>query len=132
MTIAHKTHTPASATGADGLPLRHHEEGVFARSGAMTGAAAGSVAGPPGMVTGAAIGAAVGAVIGTVLDREDDRKRLHDATLDAEIGVEGGDLGAASPDQPPARRGMYSAASAGMGATPTSASEGPLQNPDED
>jgi hypothetical protein len=74
----------------------------------------------------------MGMVIGKTLDREDDRQRLHDADLDREIGVQGGNIGAASPNQPPARMGAYSAASAGAGSSSPCASEGPMQSLDDD
>jgi phage tail tape-measure protein len=147
MNAIHKNHVPApngmhskvseeaaGAAGASGHPgtRHHHEEGVFSISGAVAGAATGAVAGPPGILGGAIVGAALGLVIGKTLDREDERQELHDEELDREIGVEGGDLGAASPDQPPARMGAYSAASAGAGSSTPCASEGPMQSLDDD
>ncbi len=120
--------------GASGHPpaQHHREERVLSVSGAVTGAATGAVAGPPGILAGAVVGAAMGMVIGKALDREDDRQRLHDEELDREIGVQGGNLGAASPNQPPARTGAYSAASAGAGSSSPCASEGPMQSLDDD
>ncbi len=74
----------------------------------------------------------MGAVVGHTMDREDRRKSEHEELLDEEIGVMDGDLGAASPDQPPARIGAFSSASAGGdGAAPPAPSEGPMQTPDE-
>jgi len=62
-------------------------------SGAAAGAATGSIAGPVGAVTGAVIGGAIGAAAAVVLRRSDARAAAHDAELDADIGVIGGDLG---------------------------------------
>jgi phage tail tape-measure protein len=67
---------------------------VGAVTGAVTGAVAGAVAGPPGMIVGGAIGAALGTLAGQVLDEETHTAAIHDRTLDDEIGVTGGDLGA--------------------------------------
>jgi hypothetical protein len=133
----HPKTSPEEATATKGASghlatPHHHEEGVFSISGAVTGAATGAIAGPPGILAGAVVGAAMGMVIGKALDREDDRQRLHDEDLDREIGVEGGDLGAAVPGQPPARIGAYSVASAGAGSSSPCASEGPMQSLDDD
>ena len=98
-------------------------------SGAVAGAALGAIAGPVGALAGGLVGTAIGAIAGQTLDAKDAEETLRDQQLDRDIGVTEGDLGAASPDQPPARRGVYSAASAGVsgsgGSTP---SEGPIQD----
>ena len=133
----HPKTSPDEATATEGtlvhLAIRHHgEEALLSVSGAVTGAATGAVAGPPGILAGAVVGAAMGMAIGKALDREDDRQRLHDEELDREIGVDGGDLGAAALDQPPSRVGAYSAPSAGAGSSSPCASEGPMQNVDDE
>jgi hypothetical protein len=113
--------------------VSHRKEEIVAAAGAIAGASLGAVAGPPGMVAGAVIGGAIGAVAGHRLEKEDASTDAHDAELDKTIGVSGGDLGVASPNQPRAVRGAYSGASAGTNARGGSApSEGPMQNPDKD
>jgi hypothetical protein len=106
---------------------------VAALSGAVAGATMGAIAGPPGVVAGGAMGAVVGALAGAALERDDLRRTRHDEDLDKEIGVIDGEMGAASPDAPPARVGAYSAASAGVSrpATPAPA-EGGIQTLDDD
>ncbi len=66
------------------------------------------------MVAGALIGAAAGAATGAALADDHDEADL-DKKLDEDIGVSGGDLGAADPNAPPASRGTYSGAAAGSG-----------------
>lgn len=66
------------------------------------------------MVVGAIIGAAAGAATGAALANDHDAE-AHDAKLDDEIGVTGGDLGAAKPGAPASVRGTFSAGSAGAG-----------------
>jgi len=106
---------------------------VAALTGAVAGATMGAIAGPPGMVAGGAMGAIVGALAGATLEREDVKRSRHDVDLDKEIGVIDGQMGAASPDAPPARIGAYSAASAGVGGSPTPApAEGGIQSLDDD
>ena len=102
--------------------------GMGAASGAAAGAAIGAFAGPPGMVAGALIGAAAGAATGAALGGDHDAED-EDKKLDEEIGVTEGNLGAASPNAPPASRGTYSGASAGAGSTGVDDSapdEGPI------
>ncbi len=106
---------------------------VAALSGAVAGATMGAIAGPPGMVAGGAFGAIVGALAGATLEREDVKRTKHDVDLDKEIGVIDGQMGAASPDAPPARIGAYSAGSAGVGRPSTPApAEGGIQTLDDD
>jgi hypothetical protein len=113
--------------------VSHRKEEIVAAAGAIAGASLGAIAGPPGMVAGAVIGGAIGAAAGHRLEKDDVIADEHDAELDKTIGVSGGDLGAASPNQPPAKRGAYSGASAGTNAGGGDApSEGPMQNPDKD
>jgi hypothetical protein len=76
-----------------------HEEEVITVAGAVAGATTGALAGPPGMAAGAAIGAAIGMVIGHALDREDERKHRRNETLDEEIGITSGDMGAPPSDR---------------------------------
>jgi phage tail tape-measure protein len=113
----------------DRKELVHEAEAGVA--GAVAGAAVGAAAGPPGIAAGAAIGAVAGAIAGRALEVEAERQAEHDRKLDAEIGVTEGSLGAPNLKHPPAERGAYSGASAGVtsdGATPA---EGPMQVPDE-
>jgi hypothetical protein len=109
--------------------LAHEAEG--GASGALAGAAFGMVAGPPGMIAGAVIGGVAGALTGAVLDSEGARKSSRTRTLDAEIGVSGGEMGAPNLEHPPAKSGAYSAASAGAGSASTGddPAEGPMQPP---
>jgi len=87
-------------------------------AGAVGGMALGAIAGPAGVVVGGLLGAVAGASAGAMLDEE--------------IGVIGGDLGAAPPDAPPARIGAFSAGSAGASPHGGAASEGPIPAPEED
>ena len=100
-------------------------------AGEVAGAVLGSAGGPAGTVAGMVLGGMAGALTGEVLDRESIRSEVHERELDDEIGVTHGDLGAAQPHAPPARRGTPSAASCGAtdgGGTPA---EGPIQSLDE-
>ncbi len=103
-----------------------------AATGTLAGAAVGAVAGPAGIVAGAVIGGVAGAVAGLGIADEAEWRHRHAASLDLDIGVTGGDLGAASPDSPPTRIGAFSAGSAGASeashGTPT---EGPMQSLDD-
>ena len=87
-------------------------------SGAVAGAAVGMFAGPIGAVVGGAIGATAGAAAGVVVAEQEEVERVADERRDAEIGVIGGNIGAAPPNQPPPRVGTYAAASAGGHTTP--------------
>jgi hypothetical protein len=121
-------------TGAPGVE-KHGIAGelvVDALAGAAAGAAAGALAGPPGMAIGAILGGAIGAAAGEVAHLEHAEEARADEQLDRDIGVIGGDIGAAPPDQPPGR-GVFHAASMGVstGHTPTP-SEGPIQDIEED
>lgn len=125
---------PTKATEAEvathPTPHRHplHEAGGAA-GGALAGAAVGAIAGPPGAAVGAIIGGVVGAFVAKVSDEEADRASFHDGELDAEIGVNGGDLGAPNLKHPPAIRGTYSAGSAGGAAQGGTTSDGPMPAP---
>lgn len=109
---------------ASGIPAP--PDGVAAAAtgtaiGAAAGAAAGAIAGPPGIIAGAVLGAIAGAATGKALVDNDADEATVDEHLDEEIGVIGGDLGAAQTTIP-ARIGAPSLASAGIGA-PTSPNE---------
>ncbi len=111
----------------------HAKEEIVAVAGAIAGGAVGAMGGPAGIVAGAIMGGAVGTAIGHTLEKDDERAHEVEEDLDKDIGVSGGDLGAASPNQPPAKRGNYSAGSAGAPTSGGSApSEGPLQSLDDD
>jgi Glycine zipper len=115
---------------AGGDKLVHEVEG--GASGAVAGAVIGAAAGPPGIVAGAIIGGVAGAMAGAALDDESSRQASRTRTLDAQIGVSEGDLGAPNLKHPPAKIGAYSAASAGAessaGEVPA---EGPMQPPED-
>lgn len=100
--------------------------------GAVAGAMVGAIAGPIGAIAGGAVGTAVGLIAGATLENEDRRASLHDEELDEQIGVIRGDMGAASPNQPPARIGAYSAGSAGVRRPSRPPSEGPISDLDQD
>lgn len=91
--------------------------------GAAAGAAAGAIAGPPGIVAGAILGAVAGAATTEALAESDEDKEAHEAKLDREIGVTGGNMGASMMTMP-ARIGAYSAGSAGVGAPEAPNEEG--------
>ncbi len=111
----------------------HPLRGASTLAGAVAGAAIGAIAGPGGAIAGGLLGTAIGAIAGQTLDQKDTEESEHDQQLDRDIGVTEGDLGAASPDQPPARRGVYSAGSAGVsGAGGSVPSEGPMRDLDSD
>jgi hypothetical protein len=116
-----------------GLPKHGHvHSSLGALAGEIAGAIVGGVAGPAGAVAGMILGAVAGEVATDAFEWESERSRRHEASLDQEIGVIGGDLGAASADAPPARIGAPSAASLGVGGsyghTPA---EGPIQDVDD-
>jgi len=103
-----------------------------AAGGAIAGAAVGSIAGPAGAAAGAVIGGVVGAFVAKIADEEAERVSFHDGELDAEIGVNGGDLGAPNLEHPPAIRGTYSAGSSGGGGGDSGrTSSGPMQVPEK-
>jgi Glycine zipper len=101
--------------------------------GAAAGAATGTLGGPPGMVIGALLGGAIGAAAGVMLHRERAEHAAEEEQLDRDIGVSGGNIGAAPPDAPRSVRGTFHAASMGVGGGGTQApSEGSMQTLDED
>lgn len=96
------------------------------------GAATGAIAGPPGMLAGAVIGSALGAAAGIALDAQKVDEAHQDEELDREIGVVGGHIGEAPPNQPRPVRGTFSAASMGVATgAEVPPSEGPIPNVDE-
>jgi hypothetical protein len=102
--------------------------------GAVSGAVIGAMAGPPGIAIGAAIGAAAGAIGAAASSIADANREKNEAELDDTIGLSGGDLGAPSLKHPPSKRGVYSAASAGIGAPGGNAApaEGPTPPADSE
>jgi hypothetical protein len=102
-----------------------------AATGAIAGAAAGAIAGPAGAIAGGLVGAVAGAAAGAAIADDATRRHAHAAELDREVGVTEGNLGAASPDQPPARVGAYSAGSAGAAGSSATPCEGPIQEVDD-
>ncbi|HSO35780.1 MAG TPA: glycine zipper domain-containing protein [Labilithrix sp.] len=116
--------------GAAHHPIVHEAGG--AAGGALAGAALGAIGGPAGAAVGAVLGGVVGAFVAKVSDEEAARVSFHDHELDAEIGVEGGDIGAPGLKHPPAVRGTYSAASAGGGGGGGGGSaDGPMPTPEK-
>ena len=101
--------------------------GIGALVGALGGIALGIVAGPIGMVIGGILGAVGGAGVGDAVGRIQEHRRVHDDQIDEAIGVIDGNLGAAPWDQPQARIGAYSGASAGV--TSTSVDSAPAEGP---
>jgi hypothetical protein len=100
--------------------------------GAAAGAAAGLLAGPPGVIAGAVIGGVVGASAATALHRDHDQAE-HDAELDRDIGVIGGNLGEADPDAPASTLGVFHAASLGIATgTGVEPAEGIIQSIEEE
>jgi phage tail tape-measure protein len=109
--------------------IAHEAEGAAA--GALAGAALGSAAGPPGIAAGAVIGGVAGVISGAVLDSESSRQASRLRELDAQIGVSEGELGAPNLNHPPAKKGTYSAASAGVDSSSgEEPAEGPMQVPE--
>ena len=93
----------------------------------------GAIAGPPGMIAGAVLGSAMGAAASIALDAQSVDDRYNDEELDRAIGVLDGNIGEASPNQPPATRGTFSTASMGLGnEAGMPPSEGPIPNVDPD
>jgi phage tail tape-measure protein len=132
MNANNKQDVPAVAIRGSHAPIGAAEIAAEALAGAAAGAALGVLGGPPGMVAGAVIGGAVAAAVGATLHEELTYDRDEDARLDREIGVYGGKLGEAPPDAPKSQRGVFHAASMGVGGESAPApSEGPVQNLDE-
>jgi phage tail tape-measure protein len=100
-----------------------------AAAGAAAGALAGTLAGPVGMAIGAVIGGFIGGAAGVAVETTETEKSAHDAQLDRDIGVSGGNLGAAAPGQTPSS-GRFHAASLGVTDSGPESSDGPIQNVD--
>jgi len=115
------------------LPHRVAHEAEGAASGMLAGAVVGAAAGPPGLVAGTILGGFAGAIAGAAVDSESRRQAAHTRELDAEIGVSEGDIGVTALEHPPATRGVYSAASAGIGAgsSGSTPAEGPMTPPED-
>jgi hypothetical protein len=129
-----KNTTPVLANEPDGVKPNHvHGTTVGALGGEIAGGIIGAIAGPPGVVAGMLIGAAAGALAGHALDDGAEREHENDDELDASIGVTSGDLGAPNLKHPPAKRGTFSAASAGVtGQGDRTPVEGPISGADDD
>jgi len=100
---------------AEAAKDRHLKEAGGAVVGAIGGAGLGVLAGPPGIAAGAVIGAVVGTLTSWAMDSGSTAAAVADDELDKEIGVDGGSLGVATLQHPPAQRGTLSAAAAGAG-----------------
>ena len=79
--------------------------GVGALLGISAGVLLGLVAGWIGAFVGFAAGAAAGLLAGTAMHRDEGRRAARGRELDAIIGVDGGDLGAAPVSMPPPEPG---------------------------
>ncbi len=94
----------------------HVFEAAGGALGALGGAGVGALAGgPPGAIAGALIGALMGASAGWAQGSATNLRSARDRQLDRDIGVDGGDIGTASPGQPPAQIGALSAVASGAG-----------------
>ncbi|WP_394822619.1 hypothetical protein [Pendulispora albinea] len=79
-----------------GIPLRSDASiAAGALSGAVAGISAGAFAGPSGAMVGAFIGGAVGVVAGRAIEVHTAQEDATQEELDQQIGIIGGDLGAA-------------------------------------
>lgn len=118
-------------TRNSGIP-RHPEAtniALGAAAGAVAGIAFGSVGGPIGITVGGILGAVGGGGVADIIARVQEHRFAHDQRVDADIGVIGGDIGAADPSQPPPYIGAYSSGSAGGAGTSVddlSPDEGPI------
>jgi hypothetical protein len=75
--------------------------GVGATLGLSAGIVMGIMAGVTGVVMGVCLGAAAGAVAGLAMHRTEEHRAARTRQLDEEIGVTGGDIGAAPVSMPP-------------------------------
>ena|SRR5579872_3553710 len=106
---------------------------VDALAGAAAGAAVGVAAGPAGAAAGAIVGGSIGAAVGVAEEQDALRRAAHDAALDEEVGVLGGELGAPNLKHLPARVGAYSHASVGGRArAERHPAEGPISGLDDE
>lgn len=100
--------------------------------GAIGGAGLGVLAGPPGIAAGAVIGAVAGTLTSWAMDSGSSAEAAAEEELDKEIGVDGGDIGVARLQHPPAKVGAISAEAAGSGGVASESqvtSEGPIASP---
>lgn len=106
------------------------QEVVGAGVGALAGAGLGAVGGPPGAIVGALVGGVAGALASLALEASSAGEAAHQADLDEEIGVVGGDLGAPGLEHPPSKSGAFSSAAMGAGTATGSddqaSAEGPI------
>lgn len=108
---------------------------IGAISGALVGGATGSLAGMPGVAFGALTGGVIGGVAAVAIEHAIEVDSARARRLDEETGVLGGEMGAPNLDHPPAKMGLYSAASAGLGSGGggtggRAPSEGPMSSGD--
>jgi len=109
---------------------RHRHEAEAGVAGAISGAAMGAMAGPPGAVAGAVIGGVVGVLAAGAAEANAVDLAARDRTLDAELGISEGDIGAPNLKHGPVGIGAYSVASSGAGSsTDSEPAEGPMQSP---
>lgn len=75
---------------------KHHAPTLTASTaaGAAAGVMAGAFGGPLTAAVGGFVGAAIGAAAGEALEESTEEHDIHDAQLDATIGVDSGDMGA--------------------------------------
>lgn len=114
---------PGESSGAASLA-------VDVAAGALAGAALGMLAGPPGAALGAILGGAAGGLAEIAIERGEQEKREHEAELDRDIGVIGGDIGEPSLEHPAPTHGLYHTATLGVGSGDAEDSDGPIQNVD--
>ncbi len=128
--MSSKTKKQRPSTHASKKRVAHEAEG--AASGALAGAIVGAAAGPPGVVAGALLGGVAGGIAGAALDADASEKAARTRALDAQIGVDGGDLGAPNLKHPAAKTGAYSPASAGAASSSDAeTADGPISPPRE-
>ncbi|HZF51079.1 MAG TPA: hypothetical protein VE093_20615 [Polyangiaceae bacterium] len=128
--IASSTDVGSPAETAAGVPPPSSATvALEVLAGMAAGAVTGAIAGPPGMIAGAVLGSAMGAAAGIALDAQNLEESRKDEELDRDIGVVDGNIGEASPNQPPITRGTFSAASMGVAnEVAVSPAEGPIPN----
>jgi hypothetical protein len=97
-------------------------------AGELAGAVIGSIAGPACALAGVVRGGIAGSVAGHVLEIDEKRAVENTKKLDEDIGVEGGDIGAARGTR--VSRNVPSPASSGVGPEGASPAEGPIQDLD--
>ena len=93
------------ATGQDEAGWAHDRRVSDLMLGSEEKAAMGAIAGPPGIAAGAIVGGSIEAIAGVAEERDDPRRAAHDAVLDEQIGVAGGEIGAPNLKHRPAMVG---------------------------